>query len=183
MKIYTLFFMLFLVVSVNISCEEAPEGIQTTLFDETGVPDPELNLFMDFTIDINNIIDDNKNQNFQINWGERIFFDVAIQNLLEDVVEEVSLRFTGVSNSSLTRQYNTDLLQFGDIDVFQSRTPDTYWCFFCNESNEIYLGRTWVETSTTGFTTENITINMVISFRYNNAFYQQDVTHTFTVFP
>lgn len=166
-----------------VTCEDAPEGIQNALFDETSGTQPELDLSFTFRTDVNNLIDVSKDQNGVPNWSERIYFDTIVTNRLEESVSDVQLTITGVDNSSLITSFNTDVLNFGFISQFGSAVPDRYWCFFCNEPNEIYLGRTWVTTSLSGFGTSSVTINLRITFTYQGNFVSQDATHTFTIFP
>lgn len=183
MKRFKILFTIICLAILITSCEESPEGIQNALFDETGGDQPELDLSFTFRTDVNNLLDAGKTQNGIPNWSERIYFDTIISNRLEESVDDVTLVITGVDNTSLVSAFNTAVLDFGFISQFDSAVPDTYWCFFCNESNEVYLGRTWVTTSNSGVGTNSITINMRLSFTYQGNFISQDVTHTFTVFP
>ena len=176
--------LLALFVSVSIiSCEETPEGIQSALFDETGIVSPELQLTFSFRNDVNNVLDITKARNGVANWGERLYFDTTIRNTLEDDVSDVNLIITGADNTLNVVNWNRDVLNFGFINQFSSGVPDTYWCFFCNQSNEEYLGRTWIETSPSGFGTSSNTINIRITFTYQGNFYIQETTHTITIFP
>jgi hypothetical protein len=166
-----------------ITCKESPEGIQNALFDETGGNQPELDLSFTFRNDVNNQLSVIQNQNGIPNWSERIYFDTIITNRLENSVSDVQLQIVGVDNSSFITDWNTDVLNFGFISTFDSAVPDRYWCFFCNEPNEQYLGRTWVTASLFGSGTASATINMRITFSYDGSFVSQDVSHTFTIFP
>lgn len=183
MKKYKILLALFGIGVFMLSCDDSPEGIQNALFDESGVEQPELDLSFTFRNDVNNLLDNSKTLNGIPNWSERIYFDAIITNRLEESVSDVQLSITGVDNTSLVNNWNTDVLEFGFISRFDSAVPGTYWCFNCNESNEFYLGRTWVITSLSGSGTASVTINLRITFSYQGSFYSQDATHTFTVFP
>jgi len=177
---------LLLVIGIGmifISCDEEPEGIQNALFDDIGSTSPELDLSFTFRNDVNNLIDPVKTQNGTANWSERIYFDALITNGLDDSVSDVELSITGVDNASLITDWNSAVLDFGFISRFDSAVPGTYWCFNCNEATEVYLGRTWVVTSLSGFGTSTVTINLRITFTYQGSFISQDLTHSFTIFP
>ncbi len=168
-----------------ISCEDNPESIQGALFDEVERDGdaPELDLSFTFRTDINNTQNASRSENGIANWSERIYFDTRISNRLEETATDVRLIITDIDDNSLVPEYNTQVLSFGDIDSFNSAVPDRYWCFFCNQSNEVYLGTTWIDTNPALSTTASITIEMRITFTYDGRFESQDVTHTFTVFP
>ena len=182
MRSFKSIFLFAAIGAFLFTCDDAPEGIQSALFDDTGVSQPELDLSFTFRNDVNNQLNPALTQNSTANWGERIYFDAIITNNLEESVSDVQLVIVNTDNTSLVSNWNTDMLSFRFISQFGSAVPDTYWCFNCNTSNEIYLGRTWVETSLFGSGTATVTINMRITFSYQGSFVSQDVTHAFTIF-
>ena len=82
-----------------VTCEDAPEGIQNALFDETSGTQPELDLSFTFRTDVNNLIDVSKDQNGVPNWSERIYFDTIVTNRLEESVSDVQLTITEIGRA------------------------------------------------------------------------------------
>jgi hypothetical protein len=176
-------FLLFGIYFLLVQCEQTPEGIHRALFDDIAAQDIQLQLSMPITTDVLLEGDPAKANNGMANWGELVYFDATLGNPLPEAVSDVELEILGVNNATHIVDWYDDRLDYGVINSFSSRAPDEYLCLLCNDPEEIYLGRTWVEINSNNSGTSSITLDIKITFDFREDTYEQITSHTFTIFP
>lgn len=175
--------VLFGITMLLMQCEETPEGIQRALFDDIAAQDIKLQLSMPIITDVSLTGNDSKANNGMANWGEVVYFDATLGNPLPESVSDVELEILGVNNTTHIVDWYDDRLDYGVILPYTSQAPEDYLCLLCNDPEEIYLGRTWVEINANNLGTSSITLDIQITFDFRETEFVQMATHTFTIFP
>ena len=173
MKFFKLLPLLPILVLFALTCEEAPEGIQDTLFGDTGTSAPQLDFFVQQSFD--------GDQNSSINWDEMIGIDVTVSNLLDDFVRNVNIEIVDIDDSDFISEYSEDVRSVSFLSSLDSALPDGYWCYNCNTVSETRIGNFYFVTNS-GFGTESITVYFEATFTYLGEEYDQKFERTFTIF-
>ena len=185
--------ILFSVLGLAVfSCEEAPEDIQSTLFDdvggsggggenEDGFYDPSY--YFDFTYD--------SGEDGEINYNEIFGFDFYVENYENSLpLYNVNVTINSVTPSTYITFYDGEPGTISVIYSGSSEKPTNYaWCYnnsisdfvnCYNSSYDIYLGSFVIQTGSGSFDSD-ININFSISFTYGGVYYTRTYTETVTI--
>lgn len=171
-KLSFLYLSIFIVIGV-ISCEDAPEGIQAALFDETGTNTPALSFSASISYDTGG--------NFLANWDELVGIDVQVTNNLDNLVTDIEIQLIDFQESSNVVEFPSETREISFLSQFSTVTPQNYWCFNCNEFNEIRIGNFYFVT-TPGSGNADMTLTFRASFDYEDNEYEQEFQRVISVF-
>lgn len=145
----TKIFSLVILLLVTLSCTEGSENIQGVLFESVNsVP------YIDYSIEY--VFDTNGDGRF----GSKEYygFDLSVTNTSDVTLQNFRSSIIKVTNSSQSCDASTSAdcivsvdsdyeVEFGNISPFSTKIGSNYYCFDCNEVNEIRVGNFYLQSS------------------------------------
>ena len=141
-------FSLVILLVVTLSCTEGSENIQGVLFDSIG------NDNIDYSIDY--VFDTNGDGRF----GSKEYygFDLSVTNRSDVTLQNFRSSIIKVTNSSQACDASTSAdcivsvdsdyeVEFGNISPNQTKIGEDYYCYDCNQVDEIRIGNFYLQSS------------------------------------
>lgn len=145
-------FSLVILLVVTLSCTEGSENIQGVLFDSIGNDNSVANI--DYSIDY--VFDTNGDGRF----GSKEYygFDLSVTNRSDVTLQNFRSSIIKVTNSSQACDANTSTdcivsvdsdyeVEFGNISPNQTKIGEDYYCYDCNQVDEIRIGNFYLQSS------------------------------------
>lgn len=106
---------------------------------------------------------------WQLNTGEILYgFDMQVTNNSQDEpAENIRIDLDGLSPENLIMDYSTERREMSFLTPSETRLFDSYFCFFCNQANEVRVGNFYAIISTSAGS--GTSYELLFNGRYNLA--------------
>ena len=183
----TRIFSLAILLVVTLSCTEGSENIQGVLFDSIGNNNSADNI--NYSIDY--VFDTNGDGRFG---SKEVYgFDLSVTNKSDVRLQNFRSSIIKVTNSSQACDANTSYdcivsvdsdyeVEFGNISPNQTKIGEDYYCYDCNQVNEIRIGNFYLQSAyISNFTQLDVRITILSIYTIGSEVVSDEYSFTINV--